>query len=53
LPLDPDRPDGVRLSVAEARALGEAALRRIGYPAADATVIVVLDRKVVDALNAL
>lgn len=38
--LDPDRPDGVRLSIAEARALGEGALCRIGYPAADATVIV-------------
>ena len=37
--LDPDRPDGVRLSVAEARALGEATLRRIGYPADEATII--------------
>ncbi|MEJ0018369.1 MAG: Ldh family oxidoreductase [Acetobacteraceae bacterium] len=38
--LDPDRPDAVRLSVVEARALGESALRRIGYAAADAAVIV-------------
>ena len=37
--LDPDRPDGVRLSVAEARALGEKALRRIGYIADEATII--------------
>src|SRR3984957_1819424 len=37
--LDPDRPDGVRLSVAEARILGETALRRIGYPADEATII--------------
>jgi len=37
--LDADRPDGVRLSVAEARALGEAALRRIGYPADEAAII--------------
>ena len=34
--LDPDRPDGVRLSVADARALGEATLQRIGYPAESA-----------------
>jgi L-2-hydroxycarboxylate dehydrogenase (NAD+) len=37
--LDADRPDGVRLSVAEARALGEAALHRIGYPADEAAII--------------
>lgn len=38
--LDPDRPDTIRLSVAEARALGEGALRRIGYPADEATIVV-------------
>jgi LDH2 family malate/lactate/ureidoglycolate dehydrogenase len=37
--LDPDRPDSVRVSVAEARALGESALQRIGYPADEATII--------------
>src|SRR6478752_4264916 len=37
--LDPDRHDGVRLSVADARALGEAALQRIGYPADEAVII--------------
>ena len=37
--LDPDRPDGVRLSVADARALGEATLQRIGYPAEEAAII--------------
>lgn len=37
--LDPDRPGGVRLSVAEARVLGETALQRIGYPADEATII--------------
>jgi LDH2 family malate/lactate/ureidoglycolate dehydrogenase len=37
--LDADRPDGVRLSVADARALGEATLRRIGYPADEAAII--------------
>ncbi len=37
--LDPDRPDGLRLSVAEARVLGETALQRIGYPADEATII--------------
>ncbi len=37
--LDPDRRDGVRLSVAEARALGEKALRCIGYVADEATII--------------
>jgi hypothetical protein len=29
--LDSDRPDGIRLSVADAGALGETSLRRIGY----------------------
>ena len=37
--LDPDRSDGVRLSVAEVRALGEATLQRIGYPADEAAII--------------
>ena len=37
--LDPDRPDGVRLSVADARLLGETTLRRIGYPADEAAII--------------
>ena len=37
--LDPDRPGAVRLSVGDARALGEAALARIGYGADDACVI--------------
>src|SRR3984957_10281645 len=37
--LDPDRSDGVRLSVAEARALGEATLQRIGYPSDEAAII--------------
>ncbi len=37
--LDADRPDAVRLSVAEARALGEATLQRIGYPADEAAII--------------
>jgi L-2-hydroxycarboxylate dehydrogenase (NAD+) len=37
--LDANRPDGVRLSVDEARALGEASLQRIGYPADEAAVI--------------
>ena len=37
--LDADRPDTVRLSVADARALGEAALQRIGYPADEATIV--------------
>ena len=34
--LDPNRPDAVRLSVSDARALGEAALGRIGYGGDDA-----------------
>ena len=37
--LDPDRPGAVRLSVGDARALGEAALARIGYGAEDADII--------------
>src|SRR5690348_6842174 len=37
--LDPDRPDGVRLSVADARILGETTLQRIGYPADEAAII--------------
>jgi L-2-hydroxycarboxylate dehydrogenase (NAD+) len=37
--LDPDRPDGVRLSIAEARALGETTLQRIGYPSDEAAII--------------
>jgi LDH2 family malate/lactate/ureidoglycolate dehydrogenase len=37
--IDRDRPDSVRLSVAQARALGEAALQRIGYPADEAAII--------------
>jgi LDH2 family malate/lactate/ureidoglycolate dehydrogenase len=37
--LDPDRPDAVRLSVSDARALGEAALGRIGYGENDARII--------------
>jgi LDH2 family malate/lactate/ureidoglycolate dehydrogenase len=37
--LDPDRSDGIRLGVAEARALAEASLRRIGYPADEAAII--------------
>src|ERR1700726_1376534 len=38
--LDPNRPDAVRLSVSGARALGEAALGRIGYGGGDARIIV-------------
>ena len=37
--LDPDRDGAVRLDVAEARALGEGALARGGYPAEDARII--------------
>src|SRR5260370_38903957 len=37
--LGPDRPEAVRLSVGDARALGEAALARIGYVADDARII--------------
>ena len=38
--LDPDDPGTVRLSVAEAVALGERALQRVGYSGADARIIV-------------
>jgi len=38
--LDTDTPDTVRMSVAEATALGESALQRIGYPAEEARIIV-------------
>jgi LDH2 family malate/lactate/ureidoglycolate dehydrogenase len=38
--LDPDRPGAVRLDVAAARALGEAALGRIGYGDDDSRVVV-------------
>ncbi|MFZ2005646.1 MAG: Ldh family oxidoreductase [Stellaceae bacterium] len=38
--LDPDHPAAVRLAVAEARALGEAALDRIGYDGDDARIVV-------------
>jgi len=37
--LDTDRPEAVRLSVGDARALGDAALARIGYGADDASII--------------
>ena len=37
--LDPNRPDAVRLSVSDARALGEDALSRIGYIEDDARII--------------
>src|SRR5262245_9531382 len=38
--LDKDSPDTVRLSAAEAAALGEAALMRVGYSGEDAKIIV-------------
>jgi len=38
--LDPDRPGASRLSVSEARALGEGALLRIGYGIEDAAIVV-------------
>ncbi|MBV8888287.1 MAG: Ldh family oxidoreductase [Alphaproteobacteria bacterium] len=38
-PLDPHRPDRVRLSVAEARALGEGALSRLGFSEEEARII--------------
>src|SRR5487761_2486183 len=38
--LDLDGPDTLRLSVAEARQLGESALHRIGYPPDEAAIIV-------------
>jgi len=37
--LDHDAPDTLRLSVAEARQLGESALQRIGYPPDEAAII--------------
>ena len=37
--LDPDSPDTIRLTVSEARQLGEATLRRIGYPVDEAAII--------------
>jgi len=37
--LDEDGPDTLRLSVSDARELGEGTLRRIGYPADEATII--------------
>ena len=37
--LDPDRPDAVRLDVADATALGETSLCRIGFPAEEARII--------------
>ncbi len=37
--LDPDRPDAVRVSVSEARTLGEGALARIGYGEDDARIV--------------
>ena len=41
--LDPDRPEAVRLSVGDARALAEAALARIGYVADDACIRQLID----------
>jgi LDH2 family malate/lactate/ureidoglycolate dehydrogenase len=38
--LDPDRPDGVRMSVEQATALGKRALGRLGFPDDEATIIV-------------
>ncbi|MCC6531832.1 MAG: Ldh family oxidoreductase [Burkholderiales bacterium] len=38
--LDADGPDTVRMSVAEARSLGEGALQRLGYPLDEARIIV-------------
>ena len=38
--LDADTPDTIRLAVAEATALGEAALKRVGYSAEEARIIV-------------
>ena len=37
--LDSDRPDAVRLEVADATRLGEHALSRIGFPAEEARII--------------
>ncbi|MDX3905582.1 MAG: Ldh family oxidoreductase [Pigmentiphaga sp.] len=39
-PLDPDRPDGVRMSVEEATSLGKRALGRLGFPDDEAAIIV-------------
>ncbi len=38
--LDPDESDTVRLTIAEARAIGETAVQRIGYTAEDARIVV-------------
>jgi LDH2 family malate/lactate/ureidoglycolate dehydrogenase len=38
--LDPDEPDTMRLTEAEARAIGETAVQRIGYTAEDARIVV-------------
>ena len=38
--LDPDEPDTLRLTEAEARAIGETAVQRIGYTAEDARIVV-------------
>jgi len=38
--LDADTPDTVRMTVAEATALGESALKRLGYPDDEASIIV-------------
>ena len=38
--IDKDEPDTVRLSVDEARAIGETAVQRIGYTAEDAHIVV-------------
>ncbi|MBM3344420.1 MAG: Ldh family oxidoreductase [Betaproteobacteria bacterium] len=38
--LDPDEPDTIRLTEAEARAIGETAVQRIGYTAEDARIVV-------------
>lgn len=38
--LDPDTPETMRMSVAQARALGERALGRLGYPAEEARIVV-------------
>jgi len=39
-PLDPDRPDGIRMSIEEATALGMQALKRIGSTEEEAKIIV-------------
>ncbi len=39
MPLDPDTPESVRLSVADAQALGERALQKIGFSGEEARVI--------------